>query len=84
MQVAKGEIKRPFSVLMEKRTFVLLLAQADGATCHWAHLLGDHDAFKEARAAVLRNLHSLATEEIPAKAFESVRAFRRYLKDRPR
>ena len=72
-----GEIEREGDA--EQTTFELngLLVGA-----HWAHLLGDHDAFKEARTAVLRKLHPLATEEIPPKAFESVRAFQGYLKDR--
>jgi AcrR family transcriptional regulator len=49
---------------------------------HWAHLLGDQEALKEARAAVLRKLRSLATEEIPPEVFQSVRDFQAYLKDR--
>lgn len=73
----QGEIEREADA---KQTAFELNGLLVGA--HWAHLLGDQDAFKEARAAVLRKLHPLATEEIPAKAFESVRAFRGYLKNR--
>ncbi len=51
---------------------------------YWAHLLGRWGAFDEARAALLSKLGGLATEKIPSTAFESVRAFRRYLKKRPR
>jgi len=48
----------------------------------WGHLLGNDDSLKEARASVLRKLHSVATKKTPPRAFKSVRAFRSYLKDR--
>ena len=48
---------------------------------HWAHLLGDYEALKETRAAVMDKLHGLATDKIPSKAFKSVRTFREYLED---
>jgi hypothetical protein len=48
---------------------------------HWAHLLGDYEALKETRAAVMDKLHGLATDKIPPKAFKSVRTFREYLED---
>ncbi len=47
---------------------------------YWARLMGDWDALEDARATVLGNLQKLATKKIPAEAFESVRAFRRYLR----
>jgi len=49
---------------------------------HWAHLLGDYEALKETRAAVMDKLHGLATDKISSKAFRSVRTFRGYLEDR--
>ena len=48
---------------------------------HWAHLLGDYEALKETRAAVMDKLHGLATDKIPPKAFKSVRTFRDYLEE---
>ena len=73
----QGEIEREANA---ERTAFELNGLLVGA--HWAHLLGDHDAFNETRAAVLHKLHPLATEEIPPKAFKSVRAFQGHLKDR--
>jgi AcrR family transcriptional regulator len=49
---------------------------------HWAHLMGDRGALEDARSAVLGHLHKLVTKEIPVEAFESVRAFRKYLRER--
>lgn len=47
---------------------------------YWAHLIGQWGALDQARDKVLGKLRALATEEVPAKAFQSVAAFRRYLK----
>jgi AcrR family transcriptional regulator len=47
---------------------------------YWAHLMGQWGALGQARDKVLERLRVLATEEVPAKALRSVRAFRRYLK----
>ena len=47
----------------------------------WSQLMGytDHNT---ARLTILAHLHALATEEIPARAFESVDAWQAYLKSR--
>jgi AcrR family transcriptional regulator len=42
-------------------------------------LLGERDAFTEARSQILGRLRSLATDEIPPDALESVKAWRKYL-----
>jgi AcrR family transcriptional regulator len=48
---------------------------------YWSHLMGERLALDAARDAVLAKFQALATT-IPAEVFESVRAFRRYLKKR--
>ena len=47
----------------------------------WSRLLDDTDHSK-ARVAILVKLKSLATEEVPADAFDSVTAWRLYLSTR--
>lgn len=47
----------------------------------WSHLMSHMD-HTNARLAILAKLRSLATEEIPARAFESVKAWKAYLKNR--
>ena len=42
-------------------------------------LLGEPDAFTQARAAIVVRLHDLATDKIPPEAMESVKAWRKYL-----
>ncbi len=49
---------------------------------YWAHLMGQWGALDQAREKVLGRLRALATEEVPAKALQSVGAFRRYLKEK--
>jgi hypothetical protein len=46
---------------------------------YWAHLLGDGDCCREARAALLGRLRELATDKIPASAFKSVGVWKEYL-----
>jgi AcrR family transcriptional regulator len=46
---------------------------------YWAHLLEGGGHFREARSALLDQLRELATGEIPATAFESVRAWKEHL-----
>jgi AcrR family transcriptional regulator len=46
---------------------------------YWAHLLEGGGHFREARIALLDRLRELATGEIPATAFGSVRAWKQYL-----
>src|SRR6266852_4376955 len=46
---------------------------------YWAYLLERGDCCREARAALLGRLRELATGELPASAFESVRAWKEYL-----
>jgi AcrR family transcriptional regulator len=46
---------------------------------YWAHLLEGGGHFREARIALLDRLRELATGEIPATAFESVRAWKEYM-----
>jgi AcrR family transcriptional regulator len=48
----------------------------------WSRLLDPLD-YPSARSAILTKLKSLVTEKIPAEAFDSVRAWRHYLKTRP-
>ena len=50
---------------------------------HWAYLLERGKSGREAREVLLSRLGSLATGKVPADAFESVRAWRRYLKANP-
>ena len=47
----------------------------------WSQLM-THTDHTNARSAILAKLASLATEEIPASAFDSVRAWRKYLEGR--
>ncbi|MFY9559167.1 MAG: TetR/AcrR family transcriptional regulator [Terriglobales bacterium] len=47
----------------------------------WSQLM-THTDHTNARSAILAKLASLATEEIPASAFESVRTWRKYLESR--
>ena len=47
----------------------------------WSRLMSGGDK-TNARAAILTKLHSLATEEIPRRAFESVNAWKTYLEKR--
>ena len=47
----------------------------------WAHLMTGRN-YTKARSAILSNLRSLATDEIPDRAFESVKAWKSYLKNR--
>jgi AcrR family transcriptional regulator len=46
---------------------------------HWAHLLEGENCCRQARAALLGRLRQLATDAIPATAFESVGAWKEYL-----
>jgi AcrR family transcriptional regulator len=46
---------------------------------YWAHLLEGGSCCRQARAALLGRLRQLATDEIPATAFESVGAWKEYL-----
>ncbi len=47
---------------------------------YWARLMGNWGALGEGRATIVRKFHRLATEAIPSEAFDSVGAFRKYLK----
>ncbi len=50
---------------------------------HWVHLLEDNDqAFGQARTTILISLRGLATAKIPATAFESLKGWKSYLKER--
>jgi AcrR family transcriptional regulator len=49
---------------------------------YWAHLMGKWFALDAARDAILAKFQAVATDKIPAEAFESVHAFRRYLRER--
>jgi AcrR family transcriptional regulator len=73
----RGEIR---ITVEDERTAIELNSVLLGA--QWAYLLGHGDS-RQARSAILAQLHSLATEQIPASAFDSVRAWRRYLETRP-
>lgn len=46
---------------------------------HCAYLLGDRRSFREARPALLATIRELATNAIPASAFESLRGWKQYL-----
>jgi len=50
---------------------------------YWAYLLEGGDRCREARAALLGRLRELATDELPASAFESLRAWMEYLQGKP-
>ena len=73
---SRGEIH---SEVDAERTVFELNSLLIGA--QWSCLLDDED-HSRARSAILRKLGSLATEDIPAKSFESVSDWRRYLEDR--
>lgn len=47
----------------------------------WSHLM-THTDLTHARSAILAKLRGMATEEIPARAFGSVKAWKAYLKNR--
>ena len=72
----RGEIRREVDA---ERTALELNSLLIGA--QWSYLLADEDHSK-ARLAILAKLGALATEDIPATAFDSVRDWRRYLEDR--
>ena len=63
-----------------KRTALELNSVLLGA--QWSRLLGGL-YYASTRSAILTKLKSLATEKIPAKAFDSVMAWQHYLKTRP-
>ncbi len=63
-----------------KQTALALNSLLLGA--YWAHLMGHWFALHGVRDEVLEKLQGLSTTKIPAEAFESVHAFRRYLKER--
>ena len=71
-----GEIRRGVD---GKRTAFELNSLLLGA--QWSHLLSGRDQTK-ARSAILTKLGSLATEDVPATAFESVEEWDRYLEAR--
>lgn len=48
------------------------------------YLLGERNAFAEARTAILGGFRSLATDEVPADALESVKAWRKHLGNKDR
>lgn len=50
-----------------------------GAQCSY---LMEHKDHMQARSVIVTKLGRLATDKIPARAFDSVRAWRKYLKDR--
>ncbi len=50
---------------------------------YWAYLLEGGDCCREARAALLGRLRELATDELPASAFESVGDWKEYLEGKP-
>ncbi len=50
---------------------------------HWAYLLEGGRRCHEARTPLLGRLRELATGQIPASAFESVRTWKKYLQGRP-
>ena len=67
--------------VIAKRTAFELNSLLIGA--QWSRLL-DHLDHSKARSAILAKLKSLATEKIPADAFDSVMAWRHYLGTRPK
>jgi AcrR family transcriptional regulator len=73
---SRGEIRREVD---GKRTAFQLNSLLIGA--QWSHLQSGRDQSK-ARSAILTKLGSLATDDIPATAFESVREWDRYLESR--
>ena len=46
---------------------------------HCAYLLGDGASFRDTRAASLARLREISANAIPARAFESVASWKRYL-----
>lgn len=73
---SRGEIRREVDA---KRTAFELNSLLIGA--QWSYLLA-HKDHSQARSAILTKLGSLATEDIPATAFDSVRDWDRYLESR--
>ena len=67
--------------VIAKRTAFELNSLLIGA--QWSRLL-DHLDHSKAHSAILAKLKSLATEKIPADAFDSVMAWRHYLGTRPK
>jgi hypothetical protein len=49
---------------------------------HWRRLLGDSEVFRESRERIVTMLGALATKRIPKSAFESLNAWRKFLKQR--
>ena len=49
---------------------------------YWAHLAELGDPYSAARIAIVSRLRNWATEKIPSRAFESVRAWKSYLRAR--
>ncbi len=49
---------------------------------YWAYLLEGGECCREARAALLGRLEELATDELPASTFKSVRAWKKYLQQK--
>lgn len=72
----RGEIRAEVDA---ERTSFQLNSLLIGA--QWSYLLAEEDHSK-ARPAILEKLGSLATEDIPATAFDSMRDWNRYLEDR--
>ncbi len=73
---SRGEIRREVNA---KRTAFELNSLLIGA--QWSHLLARWD-YTSARSAILAKLGSLATEDVPTKAFESISDWDRYLESR--
>ena len=73
---SRGEIRREVD---GKRTAFQLNSLLIGA--QWSHLQSGRDQSK-ARSAILTKLGNLATDDIPATAFESVKEWDRYLESR--
>ena len=49
---------------------------------YWAYLLGERGSFRRrARSSILAELGRVATDEIPSRAFDSVKAWTKYLND---
>ncbi len=51
---------------------------------HWIHLMGEGGDLDKARIAIVRLLGKVATERIPASAFASLNAWRKFLEKRDR
>jgi len=72
----RGELRMTIDA---KRTALELNGLLLGA--QWSYLM-EHKDRTQARSAILARLASMATEDIPASAFDSVRAWRKYLESR--